>query len=459
MKALFITKPFVIEPLGLMYLSAAAKKAGHNTLLALTSENLEEIVSNFHPDMIGYSIMTGDQGFYEELTKRLKRQFHDIFFIAGGPHPTFFPEFLEHSNLDAICRGEGEGAVTELLDTLENRQVASNIRNLWIKTEKGIIQNPVRQLADVDTLPFPDRDLVFRFPEIRKGPIKHFLASRGCPFSCSYCFNKPYFELYKGKGKKVRFRSPDSVVEEIRQVVNSSPAKFVYFQDDTFTLDRQWLKQFAEKYSKEINLPFHCHVRPNTLDGEIAGVLRKAGCYSVHIAAETADDNLRNNVLKRGMTKEQILEASKLLRQAGIKFMLQNIIGIPSGSLEKDFETLEMNIQCKPDYSWVSIYQPYPKTALGDFSRKQGFYSGDFSDINPSFFDSSPLNFPEEYKNQLANLQKLFAIFVEHPSLHELGLSRVMTNAERTPEVQKAYKRAYAEFRKKGDERLYGFKL
>ena len=199
-------------------------------------------------------------------------------------------------------------------------------------------------------------------------------------------------------------------------------------------------------------------MRPNTLDEEKAKLLKKAGCFSVHIAAETADDKLRNEILDRRISKKQIIKASELLKKYGIKFMLQNMIGLPEGNLEKDLETLEMNIECKPDYAWVSIFQPYPGTKLGEYCREKGIYSGDFSDLEPSFFESSKLNFSDKYKNQLANLQKLFAIFVEYPDLHFLGLSSVMINANHA-EVAEAYKKAYTKFRKKGDERLYGFKL
>jgi len=106
MKFLFINKPFFIEPLGIMYISSVVKKKGHDVDLVITSDGLEKKVSEFRPDFIGYSIMTGDQNFYDSINRDLKKQFN-FFSIAGGPHPTFFPEMLEDSSFDAICRGEG----------------------------------------------------------------------------------------------------------------------------------------------------------------------------------------------------------------------------------------------------------------------------------------------------------------------------------------------------------------
>lgn len=444
-----------MEPLGIMYLSSAIKQIGHQTDLAITSEDLENKVAVFKPDFIGYSIMTGDQDFYDEINKKLKSKFK-FFSIAGGPHPTFFPEFLENSSFDAICRGEGEKAIQQFLENPSSLITP----NFWFKTNNGIIKNPVQSLKEpLDDISFPDREIILQCSQIQETPIRHFIASRGCPFNCSYCFNESFSEIYKGKGQRVRFRSVNNLLKEIKLIVDTYPSKLVYFQDDTFTLDSNWLAEFAEKYSQAIKLPFHCHIRANTLDEEKVKSLRKAGCYSVHFAIETGDDELRNQILNRGMNKEQILSAVKLLKQYAIKYITQNMIGIPGGNLKNDLETLELNIACHPDYAWVSIFQPYPGTTLGKLCQEKGYYTGDFRDLGSNFFDSSKLNFSEDYKSQLSHLQKLFAIFVEYPELYRLGLLSVMINFPQDDKTKEVYQKAYKEFRKEGDRRAYGFYL
>jgi anaerobic magnesium-protoporphyrin IX monomethyl ester cyclase len=443
-----------MEPLGIMYLSSTIKKLGHEVDLAITSEDLEKKVGEFNPDFVGYSIITGDQNFYDEINARLKSKFK-FFSIVGGPHPTFFPEFLEHSSFDAICRGEGERAIEQFL----KNPSSSETPNFWFKKDGKIIKNPVQYLIEsLDEIPFPDREIISKCSQIQETPIRHFISSRGCPFNCSYCFNKSFSELYEGKGNRVRFRSVENLLQEIKQVVDSYPnAKLVYFQDDTFTLNDEWLEEFANKYPERIKKSFHCHVRANTLTEKKVSNLKNAGCYSVHFAAETGDDELRNQILNRGMSKEQILSAVRLLRTNEIKYLIQNMIGIPGGSLNADLETLKLNIACKPDYSWVSIFQPYPGTALGKLCIEKGYYTGDFEDLGSNFFDSSKLNFSEEYKSQLSHLQKLFAIFVEYPDLYQWGLLSPMINAPQNEETKTAYQNAYKNFRKIGDRRLYGF--
>lgn len=434
MKFLFITKPFKIEPLGILYLSAVIKEQGYDVSLALTSDNLEERFRKDKPDFVGYNIMTGDQDFYDKINRELKKHF-DFFSIAGGPHPTFFPEMFEKSSFDAICLGEGEETIKDILRNPEKK----------IYGIKDLIEN-------LDKIPFPDRKLISEYPS----PIKHFIASRGCCYDCSYCFNRAYAKLYKEKGPRVRFRSVDNLLDEIEKVIRDSPTRFVYFQDDTFILDKKWVKEFSIKYKQRIKLPFHCHTRANLVTEEIVGYLKDAGCYSVHIAAESGNEEIRRNVLNRNMTNEQILNAMKLFRSAGIKTMLQNILGLPFSSLKNDLETLELNIKCQPDYSWVSIFQPYPKTELGERCVKTLLYTGDFSDLNNNFFDYSVLNIKN--KNEIAVLQKLFAIAVKNPDLYYSGILESMLKLP-YGENKEILTEIYKNFRNKSDEVLYGFKL
>lgn len=452
MRFLFINKPFVIEPLGIMYVASVIKKAGHEAELVLTSENLEEKVQKYQPNFVCYSIMTGDQDFYDSVNKKLKQK-HKFFSIAGGPHPTFFPEMLASSSFDAICLGEGENALDEFLKNPSSK----NIPNFWFKSSEGIIKNPVQSLIeDLDEIPSPDREVVFKYKGIREGPIKHFIASRGCPYNCSYCFNEAYSELYGEKGKRVRFRSVDALIREIEDVISISPTKFIYFQDDIFILKRNWIEEFAEKYKQRISLPFHCHTRANLVTEEIAKTLEYAGCYSAHIAAESGNEKIRREILNRNMSNEQIYNAVSLLKKYNIKIMLQNILGLPFTSLKNDFETLELNIKCQPDYAWASIFQPYPRTELGDRCVREGVYTGDFFDIDSNFFDKSILNIKN--KNEIANLQKLFAITVKYPQLYYSGLLNKLIELPYRS-TKERFTELYKEFRKKADKILYGVDL
>ena len=484
MKILFITRPFITEPLGILYLSAVAKDIGHEVDLVLTSDDYEKKMTDFQPDVVGYSVMTGNQNFYMKLNLELKKKY-DFVAAFGGSHPTFFPKMVKHPGVDTICRGEGETAFLELLEKLENGKNITRIANITVnkesfaKTSRGAVCskdkptqiiptcgsddfNKVRPFLEIDDIPIPDRSII----SFKKNlPIKHFIATRGCPYDCSYCFNKMYYDLYKettgDKNKRIRIRDHVLLVDEIEAAIKESDSetKLVYFLDDVFALDKHWLPKFGEEYTRRIGIKFHCHVRPNSLTPDRAEALAKAGCNSVSMALESGNDRLRNQILNRNLPKSKIIESVRLLQKNGIKLKLQSMIGLPTGSLKEDLETLEMNIELQPDYAWVSILQPYPGTQLGEYCVSEGWYKGDFSDLESNFFDTSLLEFDDEYKSQLANLQKLFAVVVKNPKMYDTSKFWEMINATRTPKRKLYFENLYTTFRKSSEEAMFGFEI
>jgi anaerobic magnesium-protoporphyrin IX monomethyl ester cyclase len=441
-RVLFVEKQIDYEPLGLLYLSSALRQAGHEVRLSIASE--EDPVSSaraWKPDVVGYSVYTGSQAYYRDLNLRIKDAL-EVVSIFGGPHPTYFPEFIEEPGVDAVCVGEGEGALLDLVQTLERGQHLSGIENWWFKQGAGEIErNPVRPAEDdLDAIAFPDRELLFEADEFtRQSGIKHFITSRGCPYDCTYCFNHALAEIYRGKGKRLRQMSVDKVVEEVRWVQQRYPMQFVVFLDDLFIVYDSWLEELAAKFPHEIGLPFFCNVRANLVTPKKIDLLRQAGCVSVGMGLETGNPELRNQILKRNMSDEQIVEASTLIRRAGIELLTTNMLGLPGGSLANDFETLVLNHACKPAYANAFLYQPYPRTELGDYARDGGFVEGALDDIDPSAWERSVLRFstPEE-KRQIENLNKLFALAVQSPWM--TGLVRWLIKLPPNPVFRLAYK-------------------
>ncbi len=396
MRVLFVTQQIDYEPQGIMHLSSALKAAGHQVALAVEAhEDPVTVAIKFEPGIVGYSVITGSQRYYLQLNRRIKQEV-DVFSVFGGPHPTFFPEMIEEEGVDGICIGEGEGAIVDLANALDdggsgrlqthlarNKLRHSSTPNWHFKLNGEIVRNPVRPYVDdLDSLPLPDRDLVYNKDRTyQRSKIKHFIAGRGCPYNCTYCFNHALSEIYRGKGRRFRMRSVDNVIEEVCQVKAKYPLEFVVFVDDVFVLSKSWLVEFARKYSREIGLPFFCNTRANLVTAEQVQLLKEAGCTSVSMGIEAANDRLRNELLKRKMSKEQILQAARLLREGGIHFTTTNMIGLPTSTLEDDFQTLALNIECQPAYAHAFIFQPYPRTELGEFTREHGWMVGTFDDI------------------------------------------------------------------------------
>lgn len=417
-KILFAVKSKKMETLGVMYLSAVAKKGGHDCRI-VTFDEVKAVAEAWQPDTVGFSAMTGDQARIMEIAqdivpKTIPPGYTRPIMIVGGPHASFFPQDFDYnSTFDYIVPGEAEN---------------------WMVESLG---GPVGRFRNIDDIPWPDRT---DFPDM---PIRDFITSRGCPFNCSYCYNDRWSKMFPDL-PRVRTRSVQDVVMEIVSVVNAKT--FVYFQDSCFAVKIPWLREFAHKYRRLVDRPFHCHARPGMITDEYAKLLSQAGCFSLRIALETSSDRLRALINRAHTSNEETIKASRLLKRYGIKLMIQNMLGLPTSTIDEDLETLEVNIRCKPAYGWCSIFQPYPGTDLADLCVKNGWYEGDFSEISDSFFDGSVLNFDDQHKEQLVTLQRIFALAVEAQEMPKL--------AELT--FKNFPKLVHRLMRKIGDYRLYG---
>lgn len=420
MKIIFIYKYEYLEPQGIMYLSSFLKKHRHDChFIDLKFEKgFKKEIKRITPDVIAYSITTGRHKFYQQLNQELKKEFK-FFSLFGGPHCTFFPEFIYEEGVDAICRGEGEFPFLELVDSFEKEKDITKIKNLWLKINGKVYKNEVRDLiGDLDILPFPDRALLNRYKRYEKMHIRFVMSGRGCPYQCTYCFNHSYNRLYQNKGKIIRKRSIGSVIQELNFIKKEYRPRKFQFMDDTFNLDYKWVLDFCDVYKKEINLPFIVILRANLVKEEMVKALKNAGCYTVVTGVESGNEYIRNKILKRGISEKEIILASNLFNKYGLKTILQNMVGLPDETLGMAFQTLALNIKCKPTYSWVSIFQPYPKTELCEYSKEKGYFNGDIDSFKESYFYKSEMRIKDI--KRMERLHHLFSLCVAFPVLTPL---------------------------------------
>jgi len=410
-----------IDEVGIAILSAVVKKHGHETRMAIaTNRRSMRSAMEWRPDIVGISFTTPECDVSSRIGRKVREQLPKAFIICGGPHATFFPGYLEENAwLDALCVGEGEGALLDLADALEAGEDPGAVRNLWVRDGDKIRRNELRPLVeDLDSLPFPDREMLYRaFPPLAAQGTKAFLTSRGCPYSCSYCFNDRYKSLYRGLGSYVRQRSPGNVVEEIYNVRKDYPLDHVLIVDDTFGRTAKFVREFTDIYSREVGLPFSVCLRPNIVSEEVVESLRKAGCNSVLIGIECADDRMRTEVLRRDISRGQMVEALAILHRAGIRTWTMNLIGNPGESLRAAYDTLQFNIDNKVSCAQPFMLQPFPGTAVHEYAREHGHLKADMDGKNVSNeYAASPLEFanPGE-KRRMENLHKFFTLAARHP--------------------------------------------
>jgi anaerobic magnesium-protoporphyrin IX monomethyl ester cyclase len=416
-RILFVVKPddTVIEYLGLMYISAVAEAAGHECLGVAERDQgrLAATVAEFRPGIVGFSMTTGVHLFHLDLVRRLKQQF-DFVSVFGGPHPTYFPEIAREQGVDVVCVGEGEYPLLELADHLQAGTDYRHIPNLIVKQSGELFSTPPRPFVqDLDALPFPNRGL------FRLSSRSHYsvIANRGCPYSCTYCFNHQHKRLTDGR--YLRQRSVTNVIAEARELRDRYGAKQIDFQDDIFILDKRWLREFAPRFREEVGLPFWCHVRANLVTEEVVGLLKEAGCVAAAMGVEAGDDKLRNQVLRRQMSREEIVRAGRWLIDYGIELLTQNMMALPGETIDMAFETVKINAAIRPQHMNLYFLQPYPGTELARYSAEIGCFDGDFSDYPESYLARStnkiPIKTPQAREFKL--LADIFHPLVKLPAL------------------------------------------
>lgn len=408
------------EYLGPMYISAELRRAGHECRLAVGS-SLEEFapaIEEFRPQAIGFSIMTGGHVWALDMAAKVKAAY-GLTTVMGGPHPTFFPEVAASPALDAIVRGEAEAAMVEIMDRLAAGLALEGIPNVLCRVDGKVQETPVRPLVDdLDEIAFADRELYEVLGSRRDTRVQRVLTARGCPFDCAFCFQGSMRRLYAGKGRMLRVRRAEKVIEECLVLKRERGAQVIYFADDCFGVDRKWLYPFLEAYRQEVGLPFVCLARADVVarDEDYARRLAQAGCQSVFFGIETGSERLRNEVLNKRLSDADIELTARRLHEAGIRFRTYNILGLPGETLEDALSTVEMNIRIKADYPWCSIFAPYPGTPLAALAIRQGMLPQDFSvdDMSESFFVGSTLKMP--HVREMQNLQKFFQTAVLWPA-------------------------------------------
>lgn len=382
-------------------------------------DQVAERLRTIRPDLLGYSTFSANAETYIAFDAFQKGHL-GIKSIIGGPGAIFAPSTFSKSTIDAVCIGEGEEALAQYLES--DGMDAGNV----VTTKAPVKPVKLNNLAELGSLPFPDRSLVYSEEAYLKNmKYRMFLSGRGCPFQCTYCHNNIFNKRFAQCGKIVRKKPVDYFIEEIGEVDSAYNPRLIVMQDDTFIIDRTWLSEFSGKYKRRIGKPFACNIRANLMDEEIVRYLKDAGCVCCVWSIETGNDNLRNTVLKRNMTAKQIIDTADLLNKYGIRHRIGNIIGIPHETYREVQETIELNIRCRPHLAIANTLVPYPNLEIADYAIRAGCLDpASLDNIPDVFISKSILNFPEGEKVKLLKTTYLFPLFVKFPVLYKNNILR-----------------------------------
>ena len=434
MKVLFACSDlFFSEPLGVMALSAICKREGHDTRLAvLRTDVVSKILDDFEPDVVGYSTMSSDEYLFREADEVVlawsRRRGRKVWRIMGGAHPTYFPKVLQRMNLDAICAGDGDFAMVRMLDAIQRGDGLVGIPNVLVP---GQTEYEKEVVEDMDALPYADRDIMYdAAPRMLKHGIRSFLTQKGCPYKCTYCFNHAYNKMFKGNGRKLlRRRTVDDLLNEIKLVARNYPvARMIRFADDVFVIKRdEWLEEFAERYPKEVGIPFYCLIRSNSLTEDVARLLSQAGCRSIGMSIEHGDEKVRNAILKRNMSNELVRQSFYLARKYKLNAYANTIMGVPGTTLEDDFKSYLFSKSLKPAAPTFGIFTPYPGTELTDYAIRIGALDPNYElDAVTAHSHSVMKNYTDKERDVQLRLTMLSTLFCKLPGFMDPVLKQLI---------------------------------
>lgn len=359
------------EQLGISLLAAMVKEAGHEIDLAFTAslfhdrfnleipwlnkffdetETLVQEIIEKNPDVIAFGALTATFQWSIDIIKRVKKVKPQVKTIFGGVHTSAVPEVcLSYNEVDYAVVGEGELAIVDILKDIEAGGLGKPINNTQFIDKNGqlIKGKQVGFHQDLDEFPYPEKSIWEPYSNLRHNYL--ILASRGCPYQCTFCFNNFFARLpEEGKGKYVRHRSVEHVIGELKWAKERYQIKSVDFQDDVFTVDKKWLLEFCEAYKKEINLPFNILVHAKYFDEEIAKALKDAGCHWIQMGIQSMDEEFKTNVLKRREKSDKIIIALELMRKYGLKVKVDQMLALPDEPISAQKKALDLYKEYTP---------------------------------------------------------------------------------------------------------------
>ncbi|HPT39197.1 MAG TPA: cobalamin-dependent protein [Candidatus Omnitrophota bacterium] len=358
----------------------------------LSSDDVEEdllidLIRAAAPSAVGISVCSPYLKIASQITRRIQQELH-ITVIWGGVHPTIMPE-QSIKIADMVCIGEGEQPMSELMCGKD----PADIRGLWFRTEGRIIKNEDRlPIKDLDSLPYPDYSNEGKYfieanhvyaadPALcddkglvgswRKGLISlkneyYMLASRGCPFKCSYCCNSFLHKKYPEQDKVVRWRSVNNVIGEIAAITKRFPKiKKIQFYDALFPWDKQWVSEFCREYKKQIKRPFYVSSHPNLLKEENLAMLKRAGVEIVGFGIESGSERVRREIYDRDVSDTAIINAAKIIHHQKIEPHYYIILDNPFESWQDKEAGLELLLKLPRPFILIihSLYL-FPKVEV-----------------------------------------------------------------------------------------------
>jgi anaerobic magnesium-protoporphyrin IX monomethyl ester cyclase len=373
MKVLLINPPdtaskykfigLVAPTLGIAYIAAVLEENGvdvkiiDGSALEMSWEELEKEIPKYSPDIIAVTAVTPaiDQGL--RAAKIGKKVCPDAYVVLGGYHPTFtYNEVLKNDFVDIVVCGEGEYTMLELAETIESGGDLRKVKGIATKDFKT---SPRPIIENLDEIPFPARHLLpmDKYKILNsKLPVGTLISGRGCPFQCSFCSSAAMH------GHKLRLRSAENIVDEMEHLINDHDADMIAFMDDTFTVNKRRVEEICTiMKERDLDVYWGCTARVDTLSRDILEKMKDAGCITLFVGVESADQQQLDDLNKQ-TTIERIKKTFELTRELDVRTIASAVLGMPGDTRQSIRNTIDFVKKLDPSYAIFSLATPYPGT-------------------------------------------------------------------------------------------------
>ena len=385
----------LFPPIGLAYLAAVLEQNDFEVrvmdcpVCEIDHEKLKADLASFEPTLIGVGSMTPTIESALKSARVAKEACPDAKVVIGGPHATFMDRetLAEEPATDIVVRGEGEETLLEIMQQLPSLPKLEDVKGITFRKNGQIIRTPDRPfIQNLDALPRPAYKYIpiekYRIMGKRLLPI---MTSRGCPFQCSFCAASQLF------GAGFRGRSPKNVLDELEWLRDEYGAEGIAFQDDTLTFNRKRIMDICDGIiDRKIHLPWGCGTRADVVTEEILDKMQKAHCNEVCFGVESGCQEMRD-ALKKRVSTEQIENAIKWAKAAGIFVTVSVILGYPGETRKTLQQTLDFVRKVEPDDVWLCHATPYPGTELRALVESNGWKMSEdwtlYNTMHPIFED------------------------------------------------------------------------
>ena len=375
-KELLVIPP--LPPTDLMYMAAVAEQCGFEAKIKDYSQENGYIndLKNFKPDYVVVNAATPTLEHDLESLKTAKEILPDVVTIAKGAAFIISADEImkAHKALDIVLYGEVEETLKELL---KKEKGMSEISGLYFRQGENVVFTGQRQfIENLDDIPFPARHLVdnslYRRPDNNKvqAVIK---VSRGCPYHCFFCLATPV------SGAKVRKRSAENIIAEIRECVEKYNITNFVFWSDIFNIDREWTIELCNKIIESgLKITWSANTRADTADFEMAEIMYKSGCRLVSIGVESGSQYMLDKIGKK-ITLEDIRRTVRIFKKAKIRIYNYFVIGLPWETEETAEETIKFAIELDSDFISFYTATPLPGSRFFEYAKDNKLFDGDTS--------------------------------------------------------------------------------